>query len=307
MGPIAVGSAIQGLCGRAPRQQTTLRCTDVIRAAFILSLSALLFACAAGEESNTGNLGVSVTNITIDGASTSAQDETGTPGTTAADTTEPADPTTTGATTTIEFVTTEPATTEPATTATTEPATTEPATTGPGCACDLAPDACHTAPGECVDGECLYPPAATDSACDDGDACTEGDVCDGAGSCEGAPKTCEAEHATGNCQDDGCKFSCVAPYEDCDGDWGNGCEVPVGLANQCDVNGLNPDGGCWTAYCGSSDSAKATNFGSFYCSDCSTCNTPAANMWQWCNHGTGNWYPAESGNCGANEDLVCAP
>ena len=279
------------------------------RAAFILSLSALLpaFACAAGEESNTGNLGVSVTNITIDGASTSAQDDTGT---TAVDTTaetEPVDPGTTGTPTTGGPATTEHATTVTTEPATTEPATTEPATTGPGCACGLAPDACHTAPGECVDGECLYPPAAADSACDDGDGCTEGDACDGAGTCEGAPKTCEAEHATGSCQDGSCQFSCVAPHEDCDGDWGNGCEVPVGLANQCDFNGLNPDGGCWTAYCGSSDGAMATNFGSYYCSDCSTCNTLGANMVQWCNHDTGNWYDPGAGGCGAYEMLVCAP
>lgn len=272
------------------------------RAALVLSLSTLLpaFACAAGEESNTGNLGVSVTNITIDGTSTGAQDDTGNPGTaaeTTAATTGSVDPTTTGAPTTGG-----PATTEPATTATTEPATTE-----PGCVCDLAPDDCHTAPGECVDGECVYPFAAVDSACDDGDACTEGDACDGAGTCEGALKSCDAPHATGNCQDGACQLSCVAPYEDCDGDPDNGCEVPVGVANQCDVNGLNPTGGCWTAYCGSSDNAKATNFGTYYCSDCATCNPLGANMVQWCNHDTGNWYDPGAGGCGAYSMLVCAP
>jgi len=271
------------------------------RAALALSLSTLLpvLACAAGEESSSGNLGVSVTNITVDGASTGAQDDTGSPGTTTttAATTEPGDPTTTGAPTTSG-----PATTEPATTATTEPAT-----TGPGCACDLAPDDCHTAPGECVDGECVYPPAPAESACDDGDACTEGDACDGAGTCEGALKSCDAPHATGDCQDGACQLSCVAPYEDCDGDLDNGCEVPVGVANQCDVNGLNAKGGCWTAYCGSSNTANATNFGSYYCSDCATCNPLGANLVQWCNHDTGNWYDPGAGGCGAYSMLVCAP
>ncbi|HEY0136189.1 MAG TPA: hypothetical protein VGB85_19025, partial [Nannocystis sp.] len=263
-------------------------------------------ACAAGDLSTSSNFGVSVTNITVDEASVGDTTDTPTSGTGIEPdaSTGPAEDPTTG-----EPATSEPATSEPATTATTGPATTGPATTGTtgDCMCDLAPDACHTAPGECIDGACVYPAAPADGACDDGDPCTGSDLCDGAGACLGTPVVCEAANATGSCQDGACQFACVAPYEDCDGDWGNGCEVPVGVANQCDLDGLNPDGGCWTAYCGSSGNAKAS-FGTYYCTDCSNCHTPGDGLWQWCNHATGNWYPAASGTCAAkDEDLVCAP
>lgn len=165
-------------------------------------------------------------------------------------------------------------------------------------------------PGVCADGGCVYSPAGAEVLCDDGDACTEDDGCDGAGGCHGVVIDCERPHAGGGacaagvCQD----FECVAPWENCDGNWDNGCEVPTGVANQCDVNGLNPDGGCWTAYCGQSADPKARNFaGSFFCYDCSTCHTPEPGLWQWCNHSTGNWYASEAGSCGNFEDLVCGP
>lgn len=180
---------------------------------------------------------------------------------------------------------------------------------GCGGPCDAPPGGCFSAVGACVAGECVYAPIDADVGCDDGDACTEGDVCDGAGGCQGAAISCERPHASGGvCEGGVCQgFVCVAPWADCDSDWDNGCEVPVGVANQCDAAGLNPEGGCWTAYCGQLDDAKARNFGTFYCYDCSTCNTPAPGLWQWCNHTTGNWYPSEAGTCGKNEDLVCAP
>ncbi len=144
--------------------------------------------------------------------------------------------------------------------------------------------------------------------CDDGDPCTEDDGCDGAGGCAGVAMVCERPHTSGGvCQAGECQgFVCVAPWADCDGNFDNGCEVPVGVANQCDANGLNADGGCWTAYCGAgADPAK--NFaGGFFCVSCSTCHAPEPGLWQWCN-GSGNWYASEVGNCGKFEDLVCAP
>jgi len=160
-----------------------------------------------------------------------------------------------------------------------------------------------------VDGGCVYSPAGAEVLCDDGDACTEDDGCDGAGGCDGVVIDCERPHAGGGaCAAGVCQgFECVAPWENCDGNWDNGCEVPTGVANQCDVNGLNPDGGCWTAYCGQSADPKAKNFAGFFCYDCSTCHTPEPGSWQWCNHSTGSWYASEAGSCGNFEDLVCGP
>ncbi len=176
--------------------------------------------------------------------------------------------------------------------------------------CDTPPSDCYDAIGECSGSECLYYPLGSDAACDDGDPCTEADVCDGDGGCAGAVIECATPpHASGgSCVDGACTgFACEDPWENCDGDWGNGCEVPTGIANQCDVNGLNPDGGCWTAYCGSLNDPKAHNFGDFYCYDCSTCHQAGEGMVQWCNHDTGNWYPPEPNSCGMWLDLVCAP
>lgn len=182
--------------------------------------------------------------------------------------------------------------------------------TGGDCAgACIAPGPCEVGPGECVDGECVYSPAGAEVGCDDGDPCTEDDACDGAGGCGGAALDCERPHASGGaCQAGVCQgFECVAPWADCNGDWDDGCEVPTGVANQCDANGLNADSGCWTAYCGSSEDPKAKNFAGFFCYDCSTCHTPEPGQWQWCDHSSGTWYGSEAGSCGKFEDLVCAP
>lgn len=180
-------------------------------------------------------------------------------------------------------------------------------TTEPGCdGCDAPPGPCYEAVGVCVNGECEYTPKAVGVDCDDGDGCSMGDTCDGNGGCDGLPIDCTRPNAKGGaCMNGACQgWSCDAPYENCDDDWDNGCEVPTKVANQCDANGLNPNGGCWTAYCGSSNSPDATNFGTFYCSDCSTCHVNG-NQVQWCNHTTGNWYPPDAGSCGMYLDKVC--
>lgn len=162
--------------------------------------------------------------------------------------------------------------------------------------------------GSCVDGTC------EDLACDGGYADCNGDFMDGCeaqlgtqGHCEGCYDDCAAgPHASGSCAGGSCDFSCDAGWGNCDGDWDNGCEIPLG-ANQCDVNGLNPDG-CWTSHCGSSNNPDAVNFGSWYCFECTTCNMPSANSCRWCSHSTGNWFPAESGCfCGGFEDVSCSP
>ena len=282
-----------------------------MRARSLLTLLPLLaLACAAGEASSSGNPSVSITNITnvtldddttgdLEGTAAPTSATTDAP-TTTGTTADPVDPPSTSSTTGSDTTGTI------TTTATTATST----TTGEPCDCDAPPDACHTAPGECIAGECVYPSAPANTPCDDADPCTDDDRCDDAGTCNGTAIVCTAPpHATGGaCEDGICQgFKCTAPYLDCDGLLDNGCEVPVGVANQCDANGLTASGGCWTAYCGASDAPTATNFGTYYCSDCATCNTPGAGQWQWCNHKTGTWFDPAVGNCGANEDLVCAP
>ena len=124
--------------------------------------------------------------------------------------------------------------------------------------------------------------------------------------CGGCGEACgNADHATGSCSAGACDYQCTGAWENCDGDWGNGCEIPVGVPHQCDDGGLNPTNGCWTAYCGNSADPSATNFGSFYCIDCATCASPAAGQCQWCNHSTGLFYPADACACGGYEDLAC--
>lgn len=276
----------------------------------------LLAACATGEPSVTsyGNPTAGVSSVTAPGASSgeveTTSEETGEPDETTGE------PTTTTAPPTTSGPPTSDTTTDPSTDPGTDPTAVDPTTSTTGgttgvdaCGgCNSPPSECHDPVGQCIVGECVYTEIGAGMACDDGDACTEGDACDGQGACEGTPITCEAPHATGGtCVDGACQgFKCVAPYDDCDDNMENGCEVPVGVANQCDANGLNPDSGCWTAYCGQSADPDATNFDSFYCVDCANCNTPVAGMWQWCNHTAGTWYQAEPGNCGANEDKVCA-
>jgi hypothetical protein len=209
--------------------------------------------------------------------------------------------------------------------------------------CVLEDDSCFEQFGACVDGSCTFPPKLAGVPCDDGDACTDQDVCNGIGMCVGAMIECGAcdegwgdcngdeadgcetpldtashcgdcglaceagAHASAACEMGECVHGCDAPWENCDGDWANGCEIPTGVANQCDVNGLNDVNGCWTAHCGSSNNVDARNFGTWYCFECSTCNVPSSGQCRWCNHDTGNWYDPASCVCGSYEDDVCAP
>ena len=177
--------------------------------------------------------------------------------------------------------------------------------------CTTPPGDCFEDEGRCENGACVDVPALAGDACSEG--CAGGGFCDATGNCicvEDCASMCTAgPNATAMCDDAGmCVRACTAPFDNCDGDWANGCEVPVGVAHQCDVNGLNAEGGCWTAYCGESQTAGAFNFGTYHCVDCSTCGVPSGGQCHWCNHDNGNWFPTEACSCGAEfENAVCGP
>ena len=177
--------------------------------------------------------------------------------------------------------------------------------------CASSPSACHEPSGVCEDGFCNYPPRLAGERCDE--SCEGTGFCDGSGNCicssGGCEESCTAgPNATAECDAAGqCVRACEEPWENCDGDWSNGCEIPVGITGVCDASGLNLDGGCFTAYCGQSDAPDAHDFGTYYCVSCSTCNVPSAGMCRWCNRETGNWYGADSCGCGDHLDLACQP
>ncbi|MCA9706438.1 MAG: hypothetical protein KDK70_11360 [Myxococcales bacterium] len=162
--------------------------------------------------------------------------------------------------------------------------------------------------GMCIGGECVDP------GCPAGFADCNGQMGDGCeielgtnANCGGCGDSCATgPNATGSCSGGSCSYQCQSPWENCDGDWSNGCEIPVGVPHQCDVTGINLTNGCWTAYCGNSANPNATNFGTFHCIDCATCRSPVAGQCQWCDHTSGVFYPADVCGCGGYEDLVCS-
>jgi len=165
---------------------------------------------------------------------------------------------------------------------------------------------------------CVPPGAVgstTTGTSDTGTSTTDATTTDtGSSSTTGPPSCAEicmpGPHATAAACDeaDACISTCEPPWQDCDGDPANGCEVPVGVAHQCDAEGLDPVEGCWTAWCGASESVDAVNFGTYYCIDCVTCQEPTAGMCRWCDHGTGHWYTAAVCEC-SPEGLgaICGP
>jgi hypothetical protein len=123
--------------------------------------------------------------------------------------------------------------------------------------------------------------------------------------CGSCGKTCSsAAHATASCSGGTCKLTCVAPYEDCDKNQSNGCEIPVGVANKCDKQGLNSSNGCGTAYCGSSSTTAAANFGTWTCVFCTHCHH-YSDGYAWClfNPGPGEFSPDRCTTC-CNASLV---
>ncbi len=139
------------------------------------------------------------------------------------------------------------------------------------------------------------------------------DECDGAGTCVGSsPLSCERENAEGGtCVDGECGgWTCIEPYEDCDQDWSNGCEVPTGVPNSCNANGLSETNACGTAYCGIEVAPNAINFmaQNYRCVTCSNCSTPEEGEVAWCNQATGGWFTPEAGDCPAfYEGATCQP
>lgn len=172
---------------------------------------------------------------------------------------------------------------------------------------DLACSFPNTQGGTCAGGMCSGMTCVTgfdDCNANMSDGCET--ALNTANNCGGCGSSCTAgAHATADCGSGSCQQSCQSPWENCDGNWANGCEVPTGVANQCSASGLNPSNGCWTAYCGNSGASNATNFGSYYCVHCPNCNAPSAGQCQWCASSTGTWYPQDSCACGSYKDLVC--
>lgn len=168
------------------------------------------------------------------------------------------------------------------------------------------------ASGRCADGACVIECDADWGDCNDDatDGCeTRLDTLDDCGACG---EVCHAgEHASTECSAGACQRTCEPPWENCDDDWSNGCEIPTGVPSQCSVMGLDAMLGCGTAWCGQSTATKATNFGSWYCLRCVSCQAPASGMCQWCDHfedvGSGEWFSPDGCSCGADEDNVCAP
>ena len=169
------------------------------------------------------------------------------------------------------------------------------------------------ATGVCGDEGCGGP-----LTCDSGWANCNGSPGDGCetelgttANCGGCDDACNGPHvASASCNGGACAIECEAPYEDCDDDASNGCEIPTGVPNVCDADGLNANG-CWTAHCGSSMHVDARNFGTWYCFECTNCTEMGSGIVAWCSHSSGLWFPAEEGSCVVNEidytDLVCAP
>ena len=167
--------------------------------------------------------------------------------------------------------------------------------------------------GSCVDGVCQGWACVNGwGDCNDNmdDGCEQRlDTLQHCGECD---FSCPSRpNSTVACNSGDCDYTCESPWEDCNNDMSDGCEIPTGEPNTCDLeNGLNSSQGCGTAYCGTAPTPNKTqNYGSWYCIACANCHEPEPGMWQWCNHsGTGRWYPAESGTCAAHEeDVVCSP
>ncbi len=109
----------------------------------------------------------------------------------------------------------------------------------------------------CEGGQCIFPPVADGSQCDDGNACTVDDSCSG-GDCEGGPIDCS--HLDTPCQRGVCEeeSGACAAYDVDDGtecDDGDACTVDdVCQSGQCVGEGLDSDGdGYIDAECGGSD------------------------------------------------------
>ncbi len=131
--------------------------------------------------------------------------------------------------------------------------------------------------------------------------------------CGGCKTACAAvANGTPACSNGKCVVKCTSPYQDCDGKYDNGCEIPVGKANSCNESGLASFSGdtppCGTPHCGSATASDSVaNFGTWHCSFCDHCHT-FSNGGSWClySSGKGNFSTDRcSSCCPANNDEVC--
>ncbi len=192
--------------------------------------------------------------------------------------------------------------------------TAESGSTGAECSeCDCTDDAqCSAlrAAGTCDDGVCVF-------ECEPGWGNCDGDWATGCETslsdldhCGACDQACTGgDHVEVHCINGTCERSCEEPWENCDESWDNGCEIPTGIPNQCDTQGLNPEIGCGTAWCGSGSGDQVANFGSWHCKRCMNCNEPSDGMCQYCDwyaDGDGQWFPAEECTCDGTEASVCS-
>ena len=166
----------------------------------------------------------------------------------------------------------------------------------------------HAFGAACIDGAC------TGHQCEVGwgncnedwsDGC-EASLTDDKDSCGGCDHACPAPpHAVATCVGGACGHACVTPYQDCNGLVADGCEIPVGVANSCDRQGLTSFSaaakatpGCGTPACGAGGGQDAS-FGSWHCSFCEHCQL-FADGGSWCMVDTGRF---SSDRC----DWCCNP
>jgi hypothetical protein len=124
--------------------------------------------------------------------------------------------------------------------------------------------------------------------------------------CGSCPRACRVPpNAVAICQGGRCGFECAAPYEDCNGDPADGCEIPVGRPNSCDRDGLTEfttaakaTPGCGTPYCGPSSSGDKTaeSFFSWHCEFCQHCQL-FDDGGAWCIASTGKFSADRCPSC----------
>jgi hypothetical protein len=183
--------------------------------------------------------------------------------------------------------------------------------------CDVPCTAEAHATATCATGTCVQTCVAGYKDCNydlDLDGCeTNLKTSTDCGDCD-VPCTAGA-HATASCATGTCVQSCTSPWQNCDGNWSNGCEIPVGIPYQCSTDGLTTTLGCGTAYCGSGGDKSFA--GNWYCSWCSSCKEFGPSSCSWCGGTTGLWlHPSGTACTGTNPcgcpsgqycNVICAP
>jgi hypothetical protein len=163
----------------------------------------------------------------------------------------------------------------------------------------------HAHGGTCAQGACQG------FACDLGFGNCNADWADGCEvdltrdpvSCGACGATCpDGPHAASGCLAGKCALQCEPPFQDCNADPADGCEIPVGLANHCSRAGLVPfdagvgaTPGCGTPYCGPGG-VGAQSFGTWHCVFCDHCEI-FADGGAWCLEEMGLFSKARCTSC----------